>query len=188
MAATAMLCKMKLILSRMACTGLSFVVGLKKVAERGLKMNPILPKKYYVPDVEARQWKDGRTYLYGSLDVQGDTSYCSYQYRVFSSEGLLHWEDHGVSFRGRGAGEDVAAEPGILYAPDCIYKDGIYYLYYCQDDGKEGVAASIVPAGPFTNAQPVAFADKRKLTHLFLLMTTAQRTIFGDSLMQWGLS
>ena len=36
-------------------------------------MNPILSKQFHVPDVEARQWSDGRMYLYGSLDTGGDT-------------------------------------------------------------------------------------------------------------------
>lgn len=31
-------------------------------------MNPILPIQHFVPDVEARQWNDGRIYLYGSYD------------------------------------------------------------------------------------------------------------------------
>ncbi|HEY9526163.1 MAG TPA: hypothetical protein VIR02_03715 [Anaerolineales bacterium] len=62
-------------------------------------MNPILPIQHFVPDVEARQWKDGRIYLYGSYDISGRTSYCSWEYRVFSSDDLVHWEDHGQSFR-----------------------------------------------------------------------------------------
>ena len=41
----------------------------------------------------------------------------------------------------------------ILYAPDCQYRDGNYYLYFCQP-GKipPGVAVSKSPTGPFTNA------------------------------------
>ena len=39
-----------------------------------------------------------------------------------------------------------------LFAPDCIYKDGKYYLYFCMSDGTEGVAVSDSPKGPFTNA------------------------------------
>ena len=45
-------------------------------------MNPLLPKRYFIPDVEARQWQDGRMYLYGSQDISGDTTYCSREYRV----------------------------------------------------------------------------------------------------------
>ena len=54
-----------------------------------------------------------------------------------------------------------------LYAPDCIYKNGKYYLYFCMSDETEGVAAADSPAGPFTNAvqlpvsgiDPAVFVD-----------------------------
>lgn len=38
-----------------------------------------------------------------------------------------------------------------LYAPDCIEKDGKYYLYFCMSDYSEGVAISDNPEGPFTD-------------------------------------
>lgn len=37
----------------------------------------------------------------------------------------------------------------ILYAPDCIEKDGKYYLYFCMKDEREGVAVGGSPEGPF---------------------------------------
>lgn len=37
----------------------------------------------------------------------------------------------------------------LLFAPDCIHKDGKYYLYFCMSDDSEGVAVSDRPAGPF---------------------------------------
>lgn len=37
----------------------------------------------------------------------------------------------------------------LLFAPDCIYKNGKYYLYFCMADGSEGVAVSDHPQGPF---------------------------------------
>lgn len=55
----------------------------------------------------------------------------------------------------------------LLFAPDCIYKDGKYYLYFCLSDNSEGVAVSDSPAGPFKNAvklpvtgiDPAVFVD-----------------------------
>lgn len=49
------------------------------------------------------------------------------------------------------------AEAGVpkdirLYAPDAIYKDGKYYLYFCLSDDSEGVAVSDSPEGPFRDA------------------------------------
>lgn len=49
-------------------------------------------------------------------------------------------------------GPDAKEEnPALLFAPDCICKDGNYYLYFCMSDDSEGVAVSDQPAGPFTN-------------------------------------
>ena len=61
-------------------------------------MNPLLPRKYFVPDAEARVMPDGRLYVYGSLDISGDRGYCSQEYRVFSTDDptLANWTDHGV--------------------------------------------------------------------------------------------
>lgn len=39
----------------------------------------------------------------------------------------------------------------LLFAPDAVYKDGKYYLYFCMSDDSEGVAVSDSPTGPFTN-------------------------------------
>lgn len=39
----------------------------------------------------------------------------------------------------------------FLFAPDCIEKNGKYYLYFCMSDDSEGVAVSDKPEGPFTD-------------------------------------
>lgn len=111
--------------------------------------NPILPEHIFVPDVEAHAWGNGRIYLYGSFDMQGERSFCSPVHHVYSSDDLIHWTDHGVAF----SIEDStwAKDCGVLYAPDCAYRDGWYYLYYCVPDGRCGVAKSQSPTGPFVD-------------------------------------
>lgn len=55
----------------------------------------------------------------------------------------------------------------LLYAPDCICKNGTYYLYFCLSDGSEGVAESDSPVGPFKQSvrlpisgiDPAVFVD-----------------------------
>lgn len=42
-------------------------------------------------------------------------------------------------------------KPPLLFAPDCVEKDGKYYLYFCMPDDSEGVAVSDRPGGPFVN-------------------------------------
>ena len=122
-------------------------------------MNPILPVEHFVPDVEARQWADGRMYLYGSYDLSGRTSYCSWEYRVFSSDDLIHWQDHGESFRNTPPDTSFDWDHAPLYAPDCVELNGRYYLFFCTASRREGVAESASPAGPFSAARPVAGAD-----------------------------
>lgn len=116
--------------------------------------NPILPLNTFVPDVEAHVWGDGRIYLYGSFDIPGRNSYCSDRYHVYSSDDLVHWTDHGVSFSL--SMTDWAKDCKALYAPDCAYRNGTYYLYYCVPDGRCGVAVSESPTGPFRDLGPMA--------------------------------
>lgn len=47
--------------------------------------------------------------------------------------------------------EDNGPKPALLFAPDCLEKDGKYYLYFCMPDDSEGVAVSDQPEGPFGN-------------------------------------
>lgn len=119
-------------------------------------MNPILPRHRYIPDPEARVWKDGRLYLYGSQDRPGSGTYCSDSYRFFSTGDLIEWTDHGTSFCKPGGAFESFPD---LYAPDCVCKDGVYHLFFCGGAGSEGVAVSDCPAGPFSDPVPVAGAD-----------------------------
>ena len=51
----------------------------------------------------------------------------------------------------------MAYSDALLYAPDCQYRNGIYYLYYClaSNVNTEGVATSTSPTGPFTNGRVI---------------------------------
>ena len=116
--------------------------------------NPLLPTDLFIPDVEAHVWQDGRVYLYGSFDLQGKLTYCCDEYHVYSSDNMIDWVDHGVSFRL--SDTDWARDQAALYAPDCAYRNGVYYLYYCVPDGRCGVASSKHPWGPFKDIGPIA--------------------------------
>lgn len=45
-----------------------------------------------------------------------------------------------------------------LYAPDCMEKNGKYYLYFCMSDYSEGVAVSDSPTGPFRDPRQLPCA------------------------------
>ena len=131
--------------------------------------NPLLPLDVYVPDVEARVY-DGRVYLYGSLDIYGQ-SWCSTQYRVFSAsvDDLGTWTDHGVSFQSCPARDDprddVPWDDGKLYAPDVIRIGDLYYLAFClaRKGGGIGLATSPRPEGPFKDAVEVVYENGKPL-------------------------
>ncbi len=120
-------------------------------------MNPILPIKYYTPDVEARVF-DNKIYLYGSNDIPNHDAYCSYHYNVFSSEDMVNWEAYENVFYK----DDLVDDNGLkkpLFAPDCEYINGKYCLFYCTKGKGEGVAFSDTPYGKFTDEQVIKTAD-----------------------------
>ena len=114
-------------------------------------LNPFLPFDVYVPDGEPKVFGD-RVYLYGSYDRFGG-GYCSKIYHAFSApiSDLTDWTDHGESF----STNAVPWSDADLYAPDALYHNGKYYLFFCLSDGSEGVAESASPAGPFANARRI---------------------------------
>ncbi len=118
--------------------------------------NPIVPPGVYVSDPSAHVWDDGLLYVYGSLD-ESTEYYCSYRHHVLSTRDLINWEITENIFTSKGRNDQVAYSDALLFAPDCAYKDGTYYLYYCQPDGRgaEGVATGKSPTGPFTKGQKV---------------------------------
>lgn len=126
------------------------------VAVPALAQNPISPMGVYIADPSSRV-VDGRLYVYGSLDVSPGR-YCSKDYHVLFSADLRNWTLHPYSFR-----NDID-----LYAPDMMFRNGMYYLYYDTPRGEEFVAVSDSPAGPFrdgvkiegpTQIDPAIFID-----------------------------
>ena len=67
------------------------------------------------------------------------------------------WDVEQFSFATKGIGKQTDYTEALLYAPDCIYHEGKYYLYYClaADGENEGVAVSGSPYGPFRNGQAI---------------------------------
>lgn len=116
-------------------------------------MNPILPLHYAAPDGEPHVWKNDpdTLYLYATNELVGCPGDRPVQH-VWSTKNLTDWEEHVPGFDAGQAVdfEDVAALP----ASDCIEKDGRYY-YYFTAAGKQCVAFSDRPEGPFLDAVPI---------------------------------
>jgi hypothetical protein len=124
--------------------------------------NPICPPGLNIADPTARVWKDGRLYVYGSRD-ESLNYYCSYDYWVLSTSDLLNWKYTPNVFASKGENDQIPWNDLALYAPDAMYKNGKYYLYYCQEKGREGVATSTSPTGPFTNAKEIYLKKKNQV-------------------------
>jgi hypothetical protein len=112
--------------------------------------NPVVPEGMFLSDPQARQWNDGKIYVYGSRDESADY-WCCYENDVLSSEDLKNWTLHKNILCSKGKNDEIAGTDGLLWAPDCIYNDSLYWLFYCTSDKKyaEGVAVSVSPTGPF---------------------------------------
>ncbi|MFZ4726674.1 MAG: family 43 glycosylhydrolase [Paludibacter sp.] len=116
--------------------------------------NPISPPGIYIADPSAHVWKDGKLYVYDSLD-ESPTYYCSKTYHVLSTADMKNWTLTKNSFASAGTADAVSYSDDFLYAPDVQYANGKYYLYYCLANRKstEGVAVSQSPIGPFGDAK-----------------------------------
>ena len=118
--------------------------------------NPIVPPGVYIADPSAHVWNDGKLYVYGSRD-ESPKYFCSWRHDVLSTSDMKTWTITSNTFASKGPGDEVSYSDAPLYAPDCQYRNGIYYLFYCIASGMntEGVATSKSPVGPFTNGKPI---------------------------------
>lgn len=125
----------------------------------GFAQNPISPPGVYLADPAARVWPDGKLYVYGSND-ESTTYFCSTTHHVLSTSDLKKWVLTKDVFSSKGANDHVPYNDNILYAPDCMYHNGTYYMYYCQPgNDSEGVATSKSPTGPFVNGKKLYTKD-----------------------------
>lgn len=136
--------------------------------------NPFI-KHMYTADPSARVWADGRLYVYASHDIAPPQG-CDLmdQYHVFSTADMKTWTDHGEILRasqvpwGR-------KEGGFMWAPDCVFKNGIYYFYFPHPSGTEwnktwkiGVATSKSPIKDFVVQGYVKGAEALIDPHIFI--------------------
>ena len=119
--------------------------------------NPVV-RDQFAADPTARVF-NGRVYLYPSHDIpapegQRQDWFCMEDYHVFSSDNLTDWTDHGVVIT-QNAVPWVRPDSYSMWAPDCVSKNGKYYLYFPSAPKGEGrgfaigVAVADRPEGPF---------------------------------------
>lgn len=109
-----------------------------------LPQNPII-NHMYTADPSARVFGD-TLWLYPSHDKDDALSFSMEDYHAFSTTDMRNWKDHGVIFNP--ITQTVWAREAA-WAPDCIERNGKYYLYYPTDKKHIGVAVADNPSGPF---------------------------------------
>jgi beta-xylosidase len=105
--------------------------------------SPVLEGLNADPDI---QEFGGRYYIYPTTD--GFQGWSGTKFKAYSSDDLVHWEDHGVILD---LGPDVSWADNNAWAPATAERDGKYYFYFCAEQ-QIGVAVADSPTGPFKDA------------------------------------
>lgn len=93
--------------------------------------NPVITHMY-TADAAPRVLPDGRMWMVTSVDSEEGGGYSTmHKYHTFSSSDMKNWTDHGAVFNIDDImPADIKKQDWALWAPDMIYRDGKYYLYY----------------------------------------------------------
>lgn len=94
--------------------------------------NPIITHMY-TADASPHVMPDGRVWMVTSVDLDAGGGYSTmHSYHTFSSSDMVNWVDHGEIFNisDIAPNEDPTKDDYALWAPDIIYRNGKYYLYY----------------------------------------------------------
>jgi hypothetical protein len=149
---------MKIVIFTLILIGLSSLAVQEKKAAKGSFQtvesngNPIFTH-IRTSDPSAHVWPgDDRLWLYTTSDPEGMKDFSEMRdWRVFSTQDLKTFIDYDVVL----SIDDIGWSDKAAWAPDCAYKDGKYYFYYCADfqgeGAKTGVAVGSAPNGPFKN-------------------------------------
>lgn len=128
----------------MACLPINAVVAQVQFQYDG--KNPLV-RHIFTADPTARVF-GGRLYVYTSHDNASAGYFDMSDWHVFSTADLRNWTDHGAFF----SLADIAWADTMAWAPDCVERNGKYYLYYPVERKKIGVAVSDNPVAGFKDS------------------------------------
>ena len=91
--------------------------------------NPVITHMY-TADAAPKVMPDGRLWMVTSVDHEDGGGYATmHAIHAFSTDDMINWVDHGeilsIEDFDEPEGEDWA-----IWAPDIVYRNGLYYLYY----------------------------------------------------------
>lgn len=170
---------------------LLFVKEVKAQERIETGVNPIIKNKY-TADPAALVYKN-KVYLYTGHDEapKGVYSYVMNNWLCFSSEDMVHWEEHPSPLKI----SDFSWASGDAWAGQVIERDGKFYWYvaisHATIHGKAiGVAVSDSPTGPFKDALGKALITNDMTTQTKIswddIDPTAMIDDNGQAYLIWG--
>lgn len=94
--------------------------------------NPIITHMY-TADAAPHVMPDGKVWVVTSVDDDNGGGYNTmHRYHIFSSPDMVGWTDHGeiLNLEDLIGTEEPEGEDWALWAPDMVYRNGMYYLYF----------------------------------------------------------
>jgi arabinoxylan arabinofuranohydrolase len=135
----------------LVCVAMTAITTLQTIC---YAQNPIVQTKY-TADPAPMVYND-TVYLYTSHDEDDAFGFSMFNWMLYTSTDMVNWTDHGII---AGVKEPYRtfkwADGHSAWAPQCIARDGKFYLYcptIYQGKMAIGVAISDSPYGPFTDA------------------------------------
>ncbi|MBO0883428.1 MAG: family 43 glycosylhydrolase, partial [Mycobacterium sp.] len=138
--------------TRRAALWISILLGAVLLIPAAAKADNPIVQTIYTADPAPLVY-NGRVYLYTGHDEDGSTNFTMKEWRVWSSDDMVNWTDHGsplnlASFRWASTN---------AWAGQAVFRNGKFYWYVPMNDAATGrmaigVAVSNSPTGPFTDA------------------------------------
>ena len=126
---------------------LIFLLITMVIPSLSVAQNPIV-QTHYTAD-PAPMVHDGKVYVYTSHDEDEtvDNFFTMYDWRCYSSSDMVNWTDHGAV----ASLEDFtwSDKTNGAWAPQCIERNGKFYLYCPIHGDAIGVLVADSPTGPF---------------------------------------
>ena len=125
-----------------------------------------------------------RMYVYTGHDEDGADFFWMQEWRVYSTEDMVNWQDHGSPL----ALESFSWADDRAWAAQCIERDSKFYWYICAHSKISGgmaigVAVGDSPIGPFRDAIGKPLYEDGKWDHI-------DPTVFidddGQAWLMWG--
>ena len=167
----------RLLFKRLTAWGVAVVASMPLSAQ-----NPFV-QTWFTSD-PAPMVHDGRVYVYTGHDEDGADFFWMQEWRVYSSEDMVNWTDHGSPL----ALESFSWADDRAWASQCIERDGKFFWYVCAHSRLSkgmaiGVAVSDSPTGPFRDAIGKPLFENGSWDHI-------DPTVFidddGQAWLYWG--